>query len=117
MRTIHEYDIVNETDEEQRAAGRYNPGLVLKINGRRLPISAGYKDDIHIFDEHGIIFVLSINRGLDYVGVEAFEIDHDTPFGEVFLDCDHQIADVLGPRGLDLEPITMAKRLAEYCYI
>jgi hypothetical protein len=60
------------------------------------------------------LYVVSINTSLGYVGLTAYGIQEDDEVGEVFLQNDDEIQDMLGRQGLDLCPVTIARRLAEY---
>lgn len=120
MRSIP-FKTEQETYEEQRQAGRYNPGLVLiytDTNRRkqRVPLSAGYEDYIYVYREGEEIFALSLNHRLGYVGLEVFSGDPAEHVGEIFLQNDWEIEDVLGRKGLDLSPPTIVRRLAQYLY-
>ena len=115
MRSV-DFTLEHENWEEQRDARRCNPALVLLFRDRtgnhRATISAGDSDYVHCFREGSLTYVLSINPGLGYAGLEVFEGAQQV--GNTFLQVDYEIAEILGPRGLDLEPITIAKRLADY---
>jgi len=105
-----------ETYEEQHAAGRYNPGLVVlfrdKTGKHHVHIGAGYSDDVEVYREGDETFVLSKNWRLDYVGLEIYRGSQQV--GELFLQNSQDITDVLGARGLDLADYTIIKRMAQY---
>jgi len=107
-----------ETWEEQQEAGRYNPGLVVLFRDRRgkhrVPISAGYSDDVEGFRSGDETYILSMNQGLNYVGLEVFRGSES--MGDIFVDRDYDIDEILGPRGLNLTDHTIVKRLAGYIY-
>lgn len=130
MKTI-QFTTAKECYSRQHEAGRYNPGRVALFNRNRFRCIAelphGSRDDCHLFVDGSTLYALSINRGLGYCGLTAFDLasrekDKHGPrwlvpeLGEVFLQADHEIESVLGKRGLDLAPITIAKILAEYCH-
>ncbi len=111
MRTLktHEYEIERESIEEQLAAGRYNPALVVTFRGHRCTLGAGTTDTLHLFEEGGTLFALSGNDPLGYMGLQAFCDGEE--IGDTFAQ-DHDEH----TRGLfDLTPIYRAKRLADYC--
>lgn len=86
----------------------------LLINGLIIPISAGKSDEVHVFtQDRGNVIVLTINHALYYCGIEAFDKKGEL-FDHTFLQADNEISEVLGPMGLDLAPITIAKRLYNY---
>jgi hypothetical protein len=61
-------------------------------------------------DEH--TYFLSWNEKFPYVGIERFL--GNAHRGNLFLSKNESIEDVLGKRGLNLKPVTMAKKLARY---
>jgi len=105
-----------ETWDEQRDAGRYNPARQVRIDGGPvLTIGAGDADSVDVFAEHGLYFVVSVNHGLEYCGLEIFDANGEQlKEGNVFLQADHEVSDALGPRGVDLCPMTIAKKLSAY---
>jgi len=104
-----------ETREEQREAGRHNPSLVVYFRDRkgthRVPINAGYYDDVEGFRSGDETFILTTNSSLEYVGLEVFRGDES--LGDVFFQYDHEIKDVLGPRGLDQADYNIVKILSD----
>lgn len=119
MRSIP-FEVEEETYEEQSRAGRYNPGLVLlyrdKRKIQRVPIGAGTSDDIYVYREGDDIYVLTVNDRLGYVGLDIFSGDPAEKAGEMFLQTDYEIEEILGRRGLDLSPPTMIRYMSNYIY-
>lgn len=118
MRTFP-YSLVKETWEEQRAAGRHNPATVLVYRRRRFTLAAGDSDDINAFI-HGkgssaTMYVVSTNNRLGYVGLQVFNLTGEET-NSLFFQNEEDITDVLGKRGLDYTPRTIAKILGNYCY-
>lgn len=125
MRTI-EAKICLESWDRADAAGRVNQGSVALLNYKRrpfvVPLSAGDSDSVYLFRERSTLVVLSINERFGYCGAQLFDLDAFTPdaitpkrfapaeVGDVFLQ--DNVEDTLGPRGLDLTPATIARRLA-----
>ncbi len=116
MKTYHDWALGSESWDEQRDAGRYNPASQVRIDGGPvLTIGAGGGDTVDVFQEHGLYFVVSVNHGLEYCGLEVFDKDGDQlAEGNVFLQADHEVSEALGPRGVDLTPMVIAKRLSVY---
>lgn len=112
------FAVQKETYEEQSDAGRYNPGLVLlfrdKAGKHRMHISAGGRDIIDVYRHGEETYVLTKNRGLGYVGLEIFRGDEGA--GDIFLQSEDEIHDILGHRGLDLADHNIIRRLSEYIY-
>jgi hypothetical protein len=113
MRKLKQYEVSWETPDEMIAAGRVNPGLEITFRLGRVAykhkISAGNADDIHVYREGSQVFVLSVNDGLGYVGLEAFSGDDRS--GDIFLQ-GGQVKETLGRS--DLSPPTMIRRLLEF---
>lgn len=113
MRTVNNYQIEQETWEEQQDGGRYHPGRVVifrdKTGEHRVHIEAGSSDYVDLFREGCFTIVLSHNPRLWYTGIEVFEGDRLA--WDVFLQADYEIEEILGASGVDLEPIHIAKRL------
>ena len=112
--------LVNESWKSQSKAGRLNPATVLLIRHKgkkvRCVLGCGSSDSISVFLRSDLLFVVNVNHGLQYAGLQVFDLADNygmdgCPIGEVFLQADYEIAGVLGPRGTDLSPLTIAKRL------
>jgi hypothetical protein len=110
MRTLkpHEYEIERETLEEQNAAGRYNPALVVVWKGNRHTLGAGTTDTLDLFEEHGRLVVLSGNRPLGYIAAEIHEAGEKV--AETFVEDYDEHARPL----FDLTPIYRAKTLVNW---
>ncbi len=114
MRTIHYWKVQEESYENQRKAGRYNPAREIlyrdKTGNHMVAIGAGTGDAIDMFREGIDTIIMSTSYRLNYVGIEVFrdgELIHDR-----FLQDDWELGEVLGIGDVDdLEPITIAKRL------
>ncbi len=114
LRTIHDYTVFTCPWNDDRSRGYYNPPLILRYGDNETVIGAGTSDHIHLFSifKTDEILLLTINHGLYYAGLEVYN------------KCLCQVADVFMQRVDDLEdigdldelsPLTIAKRLYEYC--
>lgn len=115
-----------EPADEQAAAGRYHPGhdALIDYRGRRYRLKAGggSEDNGYAFREGRVVYLLSLNRSMGYAGVEAFLIPTGgcprcrprilKPHASAFVQFDWEVREALGPAGVDLEPATIARRLA-----
>ena len=112
MTRVKNYKISKESTDKMIAADRLNPSLESIFRDRhgihRHKLSAGYSDDIYVYREADLTCVLSINNGIGYMGMEAFEGSQSA--GDVFLQGD-QVVDVLGRS--DLAPFTIIRKLME----
>lgn len=97
--------------------GHYGPSKTIQFTDttgreREAVIGAGSEDHVWVFSGYGLIYVLSINYRLPYVGLEAID-DNGEPAGDVFLN-KHQTYETLGDNWEDLDPKEIAETLSEY---
>lgn len=115
MRKV-KYEIKKESIESQLDAGRFNPALEItfrdKTGTHTHVIGAGYSDEIDVYRDGKETFVLTRNFDLEYVGLEVFEGDYVV--GEMFLQSDYEIKEMVG--NIDLMPYTIINRMAQYIY-
>lgn len=89
-----------------------------------LVMECGLHDETELFRIVGqkprdsLYAFVSRHRGLGYVGLQVISFDErENRWGvgeSFFLQYDHQIDDVLGPRGVDLEMHNIAKRIMNW---
>ena len=113
MKRVKNFETRKESIEDACRAGRFNPSLEIVFRDKAgihiHKIGAGYSDELHVFREDGVTYVLARNNALPYVGLEAFEGDDQV--GDIFLQ-EQQVSEVLGRD--DLAPLTIVKRLQPY---
>jgi hypothetical protein len=113
MRRIANFQIQKETFEDAYRAGRFNPSLEITFRDRTgnhtHKIGAGYSDELDVYREDGVTYVLARNHALPYVGLEAFEGDEKVV--DLFLQ-EGQVIEVLGRS--NLASVTIIKRLQPY---
>jgi hypothetical protein len=106
-----------ETTEEMCKAGRYNPARTVELTYKgqdvRLVVEAGRADDVWVFGSDDLLYVLTLNHGLGYCGLEVFTVDGERT-AQTFVDSEEGIEHSLGKCGLDLKATTICKRLSEY---
>lgn len=61
------------------------PGLILNHETATYKLSAGTTDTIYIFKSSIVIYVLTINHHLEYVGLDAFIGSEDEAIDSIFL--------------------------------
>ena len=119
-----------ESVENQRRAGRYNPASVFKFTHPELKITCravlGKGDDdacwMYYCKETKLVYSVTLNRQMDYCGVEAFEFTPDETRIEareqdqLFFQSEEGYCAVLGKRGLDLTVRTIAHRLIDHLH-
>ena len=113
MRKIHNYTVSKESFDDMVKANRFNPSLEILFkdkNGKHVcKINAGYDDVIHVYREDADTFILSLNPGLAYVGLEVLEGSEKA--GRIFFQGD-QLKEVLGK--VNLAPFNIIKKLREH---
>ncbi|RJR10339.1 hypothetical protein C4588_03325 [Candidatus Parcubacteria bacterium] len=112
MKKMKRYTIRKESLEDQIAARRVNPSLELCFRDARglhtHKISAGFSDEINVYKEDGLTFVLCHHPRLGYAGLEVF--DGKESVCDVFVHGE-ELDYVMGPR--ELSPAQMIRRLKD----
>ena len=112
MKRVRRYTIQKESFADQIAAKRFNPGLEISFrdaHGQHThKLSAGYSDEINVYKEDGLTFVLCHHSGLGYAGLEVFNSKENV--GDVFVHGD-ELDLVIGPK--ELSPVQMIRRLRD----
>jgi hypothetical protein len=115
MQQAKNYSISKESTDDMIEAGRFNPSLEITFQdstGRHThKISAGYGDEIGVYQENDETYVINQSPGLCYVGLQVFT--GPDIIGEAFV-ADHEMAAVFGES--DPEAQTLIERLREYIY-
>ena len=113
MKRVKNFSITKESFEEMNNSGRFNPCLKITFRDRLGQhthyLFSGYEDNICMYREAGLTYVLSTNERIGYVGLQVF--DGENPAGDVFFQGDHVI-EILGKK--PLAPFTIIRRLMEY---
>ena len=113
MKRVTRFSIAKESIEDMCKAGRYNRALEITFRDRTgihtHKVGAGDSDEIHVYREETITYILSHNEGLGYFGLEAYEGAKKT--GDIFVES-HQVKDILGNEAL--APFNAIKRMREY---
>jgi hypothetical protein len=113
MRRINQYIIRKENLFEMLHARRHHPCLEITYRDRtgEYPhkISAGYGDDLDVYREGPVTYILTRNPNLGYIGLEMYE--GPDKIGEVFVEAE-RVTEILGRN--DLAPFNIIKRLREY---
>ena len=112
MRRITNYRIQKESMEAMRKGQRFHPALEISFRDRSgthtHTLGAGYADVLYVYRQDRETYVLSINTGLGYVGLQVFEGAVDV--GDIFLQ-DGQVEETI--RSMNLAPYTLIRRLRE----
>ena len=113
MRRISNYTIKKESFEDMCKANRFNPCMEITFRDmtgiHTHKLDAGYGDTMDVYREAGVTYVLSRNKGLGYIGLQALEGEEKS--GDMFLESE-QVKDIVGRD--DLAPHTIIRRLIDY---
>ena len=113
MRKVRNYSIKKESFEDMTAAKRYNPALEItfrdKTGQRTHKLKAGQSDDLFVYREGTVTYVLGKNEILGYLGLEAFCGYENV--GNLFID-GWDVESTVGR--FELAPYTIIRRLIEY---
>jgi len=102
------------TPEEMRSTQLINAGSVIDLLGVVIPIAAGRSDQIHVFKEDAVLYVLSINYRFEYAGLEVFDATTGEELESIFVDNEWNLKGHFGSRWRDAAPVTIAKKFREY---
>jgi len=113
MHRIRNYSISKESTEDMIQAKRLHPCLEITFRDRSgqhtHKLSAGYDDDLDVYQEGSETYILTTNSKLGYIGLEVFAGADKT--GEIFVE-EYQVKEILGCK--DLAPFNTIKRLREH---
>ena len=118
---------VKESYENQSKAGRYHPATVFVFSHPKLLVqcravlSAGTDDCVTMWFWDDMVYSVSTNRSLGYVGVEMFYFTTDVTRIEagqedqLFYQNEEDAKEVIGKHLWDYTERTIARRLIELC--
>lgn len=102
------------TYEEADNVRLHTRGLILEHHGNSYRLNAGTSDIVRVYRTNLALYVLTLNRSLGYLGLDAYvSTDHD-PINTVFLHSEHQIKEVLGSHWHQMSAGTITRRLINY---
>lgn len=99
------------TFDEASKAGLHSRGLMLEHQGKSYRLSAGTSDTITVFSRSVVIYVMTVNSGLGYIGLDAYVPNEPDPINTIFLHTEQGMKDVLGDNWGQLSAKTIALKL------
>lgn len=99
------------TPEEVRTNRLINAGSVLMYGTTAIPLGAGRGDHIHVFQESTILYVLSSNSKLGYLGLEIFDSSSGEEYENIFLQYEWELEEYLGDQYKQLGPAAIIRKL------
>ena len=109
-----EYSIYRMAWDDPRGKGYYHNPLLLEYNDHEIILGLGSSDAEYLYNIEGTdeTLILSLNLSMYYAGLEVYDGDM-VKISDVFFQNDYDLEEI---GDLDeLSPITIAKRLYEYC--
>ena len=102
------------TPEEMRPTQFINAGSVIELDGTTIPVAAGRSDQVHVFKDSTILYVLSVNYRHDYIGMEVFDAASGEEYETIFLQYQWELEEYLGNSWRELAPKTIIRRLLQF---
>ena len=85
----------------------------VRVDGLELPVVFDVEDDLHVYKGNdGRYYVVMLNPREEHAGLDIFD-GQGRAADDVFLQ-DSDLEETLGPRGFNLAPDNIARRLADY---
>ena len=102
------------TFEETRAARLVNAGRVIEYEGITIPLKAGNSDRIYVYEESTLLYILNINRSLEYIGMEIFDSASGEQYDSLFIPNSVELYDYLGSLWEELPPETIIRKFRQF---
>jgi len=102
------------TTEDTRTTQLMNAGSVIEFEGTTIPIAAGRSDQVHVFKESTVLYVLSTNSKLGYLGLEIFDASSGEEYDNIFLQFQWEFEEYLGAKWSELTPLTIIKKFIRF---
>ena len=99
------------TPEETRTARLISAGSILMYGSKAIPLGASRSDSIHVFKESTVLYVLSTNSKLGYLGLEIFDASSGEEYEQIFLQYVWEFEEYLGRDWEQMEPVTIIRKL------
>ncbi len=100
----------------QKHHGTYINALILNHNGNNFHFHGSTGDSIFVFTESIGIYVLAINKGLGYMGLNSYMSPESDPINSLFLHNNQEISEHLGSKWENMKAETVVKKLIQYLY-
>lgn len=96
--------------------GTYLNTLTLEHKGNYYSLHGGTRDTIYVFTESIGIYVLTVNKGLGYMGLNSYMAPESDPLNSLFLHNHQEINEHLGNKWEQMKAETIVKKLIQYLY-
>jgi len=79
-----------------------------------IPIPAGRSNQVHIFQESTVVYVLSINLQMEYIGLEIFDAGTGEEYDNICIQFQWELEEYLGCKWRELTHQTIIRKLVNY---
>lgn len=90
--------------------------LIVEHRGNNYHLQGSTRDNIYVFTESIGLYVLTINKALSYVSLNAYMAPEPDAINSVYLHTTQDIVESLGAKWELLEPLSIVRRLIECLY-
>jgi len=102
--------------QESQDTGLQLRTLILKYKGHYYHLHGGKRDTIHVFTESIGIYVLTVNKGLGYMGLNSYMTPEPDPINSMYKHTPQEIKEYLGNKWELLSAKTITMKLINYLY-
>jgi hypothetical protein len=99
------------TYQETIDSGLQIRSLVFNHNCHSYHLQGRTTDTIYIFTEGLVIYVLTINKAVGYIGLHSYMQPESDPLNSMFLSNHQEIKETLGAKWSGLKPVVIVHRL------
>lgn len=101
------------TPEETRTTRLINAGAVIEYEGTTIPITAGGRDRIYVYEESTVLYVFNIDQRFEYIGMEILDATSGEQYDSLFIYNSLELYDYLGSLWEELPPEIIVKKFRE----
>jgi hypothetical protein len=101
----------NQTDQ-----GSYVNAFILEHQGNNYHFPGSTGDTIHLFTQSIAIYVLTINKGLGHMRLNAYMVPQPDAINGVYMHTPQEIIDHLGAEWEQLSPTEITDNLMDYLF-
>ena len=98
------------TWNEAHEFGHFHQGLMMDHNCVSHRLTAGTKDNLHILESGPVLYVLTLNTSLDYIGLDVYMPKEEDAIDSIFLQGD-AITECIGKDWRSLSLTQLVTRL------
>lgn len=104
------------TDQDADSSSIHISSLVLMYRGNHYHLQGSTGDAIHAFTQSIAIYVLTINKGLGHMALNAYMVPQPDALNGVYMHTPQEIVDHIGPEWEQLPPEAIVEQLMDYLF-